>query len=71
VPLVASDLLKETQVQSWENELVRQLHLLPRDIKRSAIMNLVDQGRPIVDYLKEQADRIRLAADRQSQLNLG
>ena len=71
VPLVAANVLKEAQVQSWENELVRQLHLLPRDIKRSAITNLVDQGKPLLELLREQADKARLATDRQSRLELG
>ncbi len=51
VPLLAADLLKPTQVEAWEKEALRQLHLLPCDLKRSAIVNLTELGRPLKDLL--------------------
>jgi hypothetical protein len=47
VPLLAADLLKPVQVEAWEKEALRQLHLLPCDLKRSAIVNLTELGRPL------------------------
>ena len=65
VPLIASDLLKSQQVEAWEKEALRQLHLLPKDLKRSAISNLTDLGRPLKQLLEELSLKAKRASDNQ------
>ncbi len=69
VPLIASDLLKSQQVEAWEKEALRQLHLLPRDLKRSAISNLTDLGRPLKQLLEELSLKAKRASDNQQRLS--
>ena len=63
MPLLAADLLKPAQVEAWEKEALRQLHLLPCDLKRSAIVNLTELGRPLKELLKERMEAVRRASD--------
>ena len=63
VPLLAADLLKPAQVEAWEKQPLRQLHLLPCDLKRSAITNLTELGRPFKELLKERTEEVRRASD--------
>ena len=63
VPLLAADLLKPAQLEAWEKEALRQLHLLPCDLKRSAIVNLTELGRPLKELLKERMEAVRRATD--------
>ena len=68
-PLIAANLLKTPQVEAWEKEALRQLHLLPMDIKRSAIVNLTDMGRPLTELLDEHAKLARRASENQKGLS--
>jgi hypothetical protein len=69
VPLLAADLLKPAQVEAWEKEALRQLHLLPCDLKRSAIVNLTELSRPLTELLKERTEAVRRASDNQQRLS--
>jgi hypothetical protein len=45
-PLVASGLIKPDTIESWEREHYRKLHLLPCDVKRDFVVNLVRNTEP-------------------------
>ena len=68
VQLIAADVLKTAQVEAWEKEALRQLHLLPRDLKRTAISNLTDLGRPLKQLLEELSLKAKRASDNQQRL---
>lgn len=55
-------------MEAWERELFRDMFLLPKDLKRSAVVNLVRHRRPAVEVIRERAMRAGLAADDQLQL---
>jgi len=55
-------------VEAWERELFRDMFLLPKDLKRSAVVNLVRHRRPAVEVVRERAMKAGLAADDQLQL---
>ncbi len=55
-------------MEAWERELFRDMFLLPKDLKRSAVVNLVRHRRPAVEVVRERAMRAGLAADDQLQL---
>ena len=58
-------------MEAWERELFRDMFLLPKDLKRSAVVNLARHRRPAVEVVRERAMRAGLAADDQLQLPLG
>jgi hypothetical protein len=58
-------------VEAWERELFRDMFLLPKDLKRSAVVNLARHRRPAVEVVRERAIRAGLAADDQLQLPRG
>ena len=44
-PLVSAGIWKKEDIDSIERELFREIHLLPRDIDRRAILNIAQQQR--------------------------
>jgi hypothetical protein len=68
VPLLAADLLKLEQVEAWEKEALRQLHLLPCDLKRNAIVNLTELGRPLKELLKARMEEVKRVSNNQRRL---
>ena len=44
-PLLSAGIWKKEDIDSIERELFREIHLLPRDIYRRAILNIAQQQR--------------------------
>ncbi len=67
-PLVASGQMKPEQVESWEREHYRKLHLLPCDLKRGFIVNLVRNTDPTSQTVERLARKVLNQVNRQQQL---
>ena len=67
-PLVVAKAIKLEAVDRWEEEIYRKMYLLPKDLKRSAIVNIARQRAPASDIVKELAQRNILQIERQMTL---
>ena len=67
-PLIAAEMIKADQVERWEREILRKLHLLPRDIDRKLIVNLVRIAELAARVTTRIARRIQLRIEKQSTI---
>ena len=54
-PLVAAKVITLNKIDQWEEELYRRLYLLPRDLKRTAIVNVARRRDPTSTIVHELA----------------
>ena len=67
-PLVATKLINARQIDRWEEELYRKLYLLPKDLKRAAIVNTVRRRDPTSEVVTKLARRTRNQSYRQREI---
>ena len=59
-PMVAARIIRPEELEKWERDLLRRMHLLPRDVDGRLIANLVRTSDPTQKTVESLANSIRL-----------
>ncbi len=59
-PMLSAKIIRSETIESWERELLRKLHLLPRDLDGRLVANLVRTTEPTQKTVERIAGKINL-----------